>query len=93
MCPKAVLLNTSQGVYVKRWCDMAQVAAAGAESDHPLRVYREYLSHIFRKAPLPPEQELLELSYCDYLQARPACGRAQVCLACRIFALSGAAAA
>ena len=56
---------------------MAQVAAAGAESEHPLRVYCEYLSYIFRKAPLPPEQELLELSYRDYLQARPPCGRAR----------------
>ncbi|KAK9834250.1 hypothetical protein WJX81_000077 [Elliptochloris bilobata] len=45
------------------------VAAAGGESDHPLRAYCEYLSYIFRKAPLPPEQELLELSYRDYLQA------------------------
>lgn len=47
----------------------AQVAAPGAQ--HPLRVYCEYLSYIFRKAPMPPEQELLELSYRDYLQARP----------------------
>ena len=55
-------------------CDTAQVAAAGAESDHPLRVYCEYLSYIFRKAPLPSEQELLELSYRDYLQARSTVG-------------------
>ena len=48
---------------------MQAAAAAGASS--PLRVYCEYLSYIFRKAPLPPEQELVELSYRDYLQARP----------------------
>lgn len=59
---------------------MAQVAAAAVEGEHPLRVYCEYLSYIFRKAPLPPEQELLELSYRDFLQARPAaCAHRGVC--------------
>lgn len=41
---------------------------AQADSMHPLRVYCEYLSYLFRKPELPAGQELLELGYRDYLQ-------------------------
>lgn len=44
----------------------AEVAAKAAA--HPLRVYCEYLSYLFRKPPLPDGQEQLEVGYRDYLQ-------------------------
>eukprot|EP00873_Tetraselmis_striata_P028240 jgi/Tetstr1/448504/TSEL_035770.t1 len=38
-------------------------------ASHPLRVYWEYLSYLFRKMPGQSEQEIAEMSYRDYLQA------------------------
>lgn len=35
---------------------------------HPLRIYWEYLSYLFRKPPPPDASQLLEVSYRDYLQ-------------------------
>lgn len=43
-------------------------AAEAAAAVHPLRVYCEYLSYLFRKPPLPGGQEQLEVGYRDYLQ-------------------------
>ena len=43
-------------------------AAEAAAAVHPLRVYCEYLSYLFRKPPLPDGQEQLEVGYRDYLQ-------------------------
>ncbi len=52
----------------------SQAAAESAASEaaaaavHPLRVYCEYLSYLFRKPPMPDGQEQLEVGYRDYLQ-------------------------
>ncbi|KAK9820236.1 hypothetical protein WJX72_007776 [[Myrmecia] bisecta] len=40
-----------------------------AGETHPLRIYWDYLSYLFRKQQGPSEQEQLELGYRDYLQA------------------------
>lgn len=37
-------------------------------ADHPLRIYWEYLSYLFRKIDAANEQELIEIRYRDYLQ-------------------------
>ncbi|GAB4821351.1 hypothetical protein N2152v2_008397 [Parachlorella kessleri] len=46
----------------------AQLTAPGQA--HPLRVYWEYLSYTFRKLPAATEQDLVEMTYRDFLQAR-----------------------
>ncbi|PRW56786.1 arginine N-methyltransferase [Chlorella sorokiniana] len=43
--------------------------AAAAAAEHPLRLYWEYLSFLFRKLPASSEQELVEMGYRDYLQS------------------------
>lgn len=48
--------------------DKALADAAAKAAAHPLRVYCEYLSYLFRKPPLPDGQEQLEVGYRDYLQ-------------------------
>ncbi len=35
---------------------------------HPLQLYYEYLSYLFRRPPLPQGQEEMEIGYRDYLQ-------------------------
>ncbi|BDA41363.1 Protein arginine N-methyltransferase 5 [Coccomyxa sp. Obi] len=49
--------------------DQTPAEAAAKAAAHPLRVYCEYLSYLFRKPPLPDGQEQLEVGYRDYLQA------------------------
>lgn len=39
-----------------------------AASAHPLQLYYEYLSYLFRRPPLPQGQEEMEIGYRDYLQ-------------------------
>ncbi|DBA92605.1 TPA: hypothetical protein ACH3X1_002824 [Trebouxia sp. C0004] len=41
----------------------------GPEQQHPLRPYWEYLSFLFKRQPEPDPDQMLELSYRDYLQA------------------------
>ena len=43
--------------------------AISPQSTHPLRVYWEYLSFLFRKQPISSEQDSLEAPYRDFLQA------------------------
>ncbi|KAH7294838.1 hypothetical protein KP509_27G021300 [Ceratopteris richardii] len=43
--------------------------SAGVASRHPLKLYLEYLSHLYRKLPPISEQERFELGYRDFLQA------------------------
>ena len=40
----------------------------GPEQQHPLRPYWEYLSFLFKRQPEPDPDQMLELSYRDYLQ-------------------------
>lgn len=40
----------------------------GNEQQHPLKPYWEYLSFLFRRQPEPEPDQMLELSYRDYLQ-------------------------
>ncbi len=41
------------------------------EQQHPLRPYWEYLSFLFKRQPEPDPDQMLELSYRDYLQVVP----------------------
>ena len=41
------------------------------EQQHPLKPYWEYLSFLFRRQPEPDPDQMLELSYRDYLQVWP----------------------
>ena len=43
----------------------------GPEQQHPLRPYWEYLSFLFKRQPEPDPDQMLELSYRDYLQVLP----------------------
>ncbi len=43
----------------------------GSEQQHPLRPYWEYLSFLFKRQPEPDPDQMLELSYRDYLQVFP----------------------
>ncbi|EIE25124.1 protein arginine N-methyltransferase 5 [Coccomyxa subellipsoidea C-169] len=81
MLPTSVFLNNKRGypTLTKAHQEMlltffahgVQSAAseAAAAAVHPLRVYCEYLSYLFRKPPMPDGQEQLEVGYRDYLQA------------------------
>ena len=44
------------------------------QQQHPLKPYWEYLSFLFRRQPEPDPDQMLELSYRDYLQARRIAG-------------------
>ena len=48
----------------------SSVSANGVAA-HPLQLYCEYLSYLFRRPPLPQGQEDMEIGYRDYLQVRP----------------------
>jgi hypothetical protein len=41
-----------------------------AEYNHPLRLYWDYLSYLFRKPPLADPAQLMEVTYRDYLQVQ-----------------------
>ncbi len=41
---------------------------AGQAAQHPLRDYWEYLAHLFRRQPLPTDDERMSLGYRDFLQ-------------------------
>ena len=47
----------------------SSVSANGVAA-HPLQLYCEYLSYLFRRPPLPQGQEDMEIGYRDYLQVR-----------------------
>jgi protein arginine N-methyltransferase 5 len=44
-------------------------ASTSPASSHPLRVYWEYLSFLFRKQPVAKETDAIEFAYRDFLQA------------------------
>ena len=43
-------------------------SSMGPEQQHPLRPYWDYLSFLFKRQPEPDPDQMLELSYRDYLQ-------------------------
>lgn len=46
----------------------ADCAVAPRDSQHPLKIYWDYLSFLFRRIETPGEQEMMELGYRDHLQ-------------------------
>lgn len=63
--------------------DEASAEEASKAAAHPLRVYCEYLSYLFRKPPMPDGQEQLEVGYRDYLQVSKLDGSSRYCIPCQ----------